>query len=301
MTYFEKLEELKSGISITPENFRNDYKNARQTLATFFGEALVTADVDCKAHGAGTVTFVTGHTIEDLIAEVSFANEIRRFSVSHMINCARFIKFVDTDTILEMWNATAKVSSELAAEFDKHKEAARLLAVETEKKAEEEQKANERYEQLKKKALFDFNKLANSDKASTTVNDEFYYALGWLAKHVGSLTAILPDYLGPAFEQTFGTNTPKTLVDGRAKTSGGYAKQWSWEFKCTIKKLKETAVPVCIQSVTADFSKGIHNTSFLWDLVKNHGFQFGKEQDIDKIRNTIPTQYIDLFEAGMTA
>jgi hypothetical protein len=115
------------------------------------------------------------------------------------------------------------------------------------------------------------------------------------------MTAILPDYLGSAFEQHFGTEAPKTLVDGRAKTSGGYAKQWSWEFKCTIKKLKETVVPACIQSVTTDFSKGIHNTVFLWDLVSNHGFQFGKKQDIEKIKDTVPAQFITSFETGLTA
>lgn len=166
------------------------------------------------------------------------------------------------------------------------------------KKALEEKKAEERYQNQKAKAIRDFETQAQSEK-TVSATDEFYYSLGWLAKHVGAMTAILPDYLGSAFEKYFGAETPKTLVDSRAKTSGGYAKQWSWEFKCTIKKLKETVVPAYLQDITTDFSKGIHNTSFLWDLVENYGFQFGPKQDIEKIRSHVPSEYIAIFEEGL--
>ena len=71
-----------------------------------------------------------------------------------------------------------------------------------------------------------------------------------------------------------------------------------WEFRCAIKKLKETTVPANLINVTTDFSKGIHNTAFIWDLVSNYGFQFGKKQDVDKIMDTVPNQYKVMFEAG---
>ena len=143
--------------------------------------------------------------------------------------------------------------------------------------------------------------MITNPKTFENPNEEFYYSLGWLARHMGSLVAILPDYLGQAFEKHFGLEAPKTLVDGRAKTSGGYAKQWSWEFKCTIKKLNETVVPSCLENVTTDFSKGIHNTSFLWDLVENYGFAFGKKQDPDKIAEYVPAQYKTAFANGLAA
>lgn len=175
---------------------------------------------------------------------------------------------------------------------------ARIQAELAKKKAEEEKKAEAKYQKTKAKAIQDFDELASAPRQISTT-EEFYYSLGWLTKHMGCLTAILPDYLGSSFEKHFGSDAPKTLVDGRAKTSGGYAKQWSWEFKCNIKKLKDTLVPAYLQTVTTDISKGIHNTSFLWDLVENYGFQFGKKQDTQKIRDHIPSTYLSVFEAGL--
>ena len=299
MTYFEKLEELKSNTSITPENFRADYKSAQQALADALGEAVCGLSVECKAHGTGTVTSTVGNTIEDLIAEVSFVNETKRFSVDHMINCAKFIRFAATDEAIEMWNATAMINSEFATEFDKHKEAARLLAIEAEKKAEADKKAEERYEQLKKKAVFDFNNLANRAKDSIIVNDDFYYALGWLAKHIGSISAALPDYLAGSFTKHFGDATNARIVDSKKKTVNGNAMQWTFGFKATVHQVE--VMPVTFVQYLSSTGKHIANTAFIWDLVSEHGFQFGKEQDVNKIKSTVPEQYIDLFEAGFAS
>ena len=175
---------------------------------------------------------------------------------------------------------------------------AREQAKEAEKKAKVDKEAEEKYERTKAKAIKDFEALTVAARPVAAV-DEFYYSLGWLAKHVGVITAKLPDYLGSAFEKHFGVEAPKTLVDGKAKTIGGYAKQWSWEFVASIKKLKGTTVPAYLQNITTDFSKGIHNTSFVWDLVENYGFQFGKTQDVDKIRSCVPADYLTSFEAGL--
>jgi hypothetical protein len=89
------------------------------------------------------------------------------------------------------------------------------------------------------------------------------------------------------------------LRDSKAKSVGGFAKKWNWSFSCSIKKLKGVTVPAYLQTVTTDISKGIHNTSFIWDLVENYGFKFGKEQDIEKIRSCVPTEHIAFFENGL--
>ena len=253
-----------------------------------------------KVYGEGQLTFVKAPLIGgSLYATVDFAIGTKTLSVDVLLaNSLLEMPEILTDILLE-------AQSVFKADFEERQQAQREVARfereqerQRQKDAKKAEEAEKKLEATKAKAIKDFEALAQTIQPVTTA-DEFYYSLGWLAKHVGAMTAILPDYLGSAFEKYFGADTPKTLVDSKAKTSGGYAKQWSWEFKCTIKKLKETVVPAYLQNITTDFSKGIHNTSFLWDLVYNYGFQFGKKQDVEKIRACVPADYLSFFEAGI--
>lgn len=236
---------------------------------------------------------------KDIFCKVAFADCIKHYQLETAIT-SKFLHF-DNEVLLDIYSAYLNVHKELTTQWTVRAEQLRVEAAEAAKKAEAEQKAEAAYQAKKLKAETEFEAMTKEAKTFENPNEEFYYSLGWLAKHIGTLTAKLPDYLGSAFERHFGSETPKILIDSRAKTSGGYAKQWSWEFKCTIKKLKETIIPTCIQNVTTDFSKGIHNTAFLWDLVENYGFQFGKSQDISKIAEQIPSQYLVAFNSGLTA
>jgi hypothetical protein len=253
-----------------------------------------------KTYGEGQLTFVKAPLLSPaLYATIDFATGTKTFSLDVVFSSQLLTMPEDlTEILLE---AQTAYKADFLAREQAQKEADRIIreeALAAEKKAEEDKKAEDAYQRRKAKALREFEELSEQ-VVPTDVTEDFYYALGWLARHIGTLTAIIPDYLSSAFEKYFGSDAPKTLVDGRAKTSGGYAKQWSWEFKCTIKKLKETEVPECLKNVTTDFSKGIHNTSFLWNLVANYGFQFGKTQDLDKIRSCIPSDYVSFFEAGL--
>lgn len=298
-TTIEKINELKNTeFNMTTVN--EDYLKAENELTVLLGACFIDAKVSCTTYGNGVVVSVSGDTVDDMILDIAFGSENKSFSLKHAMS-HNFIKFENADELVEIWNIAFEVHTFLYSQYRELKAANEQAIKDAAKKAEADKKAEAKYERLKEKSLKDFEVMQNRPREALTKADEFYYALGWLAKHVGSLTAILPDYLGPAFEKYFGSEAPKTLIDGRAKTSGGYAKQWSWEFKCTIKKLSETAVPACIQSVTTDFSKGIHNTSFLWDLVERYGFQFGKKQDETKIRQHVPAQYLPMFEAGLIA
>jgi len=56
-------------------------------------------------------------------------------------------------------------------------------------------------------------------------------------------------------------------------------------------------------SLTAGTGHVIHRTNcneFVKNLVLNHNFQYGKVQNIQNIRNTIPNQYLNDFEYGLT-
>lgn len=255
--------------------------------------------------GEGTVTEIAGDTFRSLMMQITFADgSVKKYCpnmTAAFANTKPFANPEDTELLLQYHEAAAALL-EAENEITRLEKQAELEAIAAEKKAKAEaekaKKAEAAYEAKKQKAIADFADMSNKVR-TVSVADNFYYTLGWLAKHMGSLTAILPDYLGGAFEKHFGIEAPKTLVDSRAKTSGGYAKQWSWEFKCGIKKLKEATVPTYLHTVTSDISKGIHNTSFLWDLVENYGFQFGKKQDVESIRSHVPTECLSAFEAGL--
>ena len=300
MSYFENMNEMMEGIVDDAMLTHEAYLETEAKLVDAVGNYVTGADVTCAKYGDGKIVAFKGTTLEDLIVDIEFAEGIKKFSLVHIMN-NKFIRFADILEVGDAWDSAFEVHTKLTGIYRECERVIRQQQIEAEKQAEAEKKAEAKYQKQKEQAVKSFDQMVQDANTSLSDVDEFYYALGWLANHIGSMTAILPDYLGSAFEKHFGAETPKTLVDGRAKTSGGYAKQWSWEFKCTIKKLKETVVPARIQSVTTDFSKGIHNTAFLWDLVSNYGFQFGKKQDVDKIREAIPTPYISSFETGLTA
>lgn len=300
MTYFETINEMQNSIGEETLMTRETYLEAESTIIKAISDYIIDAEVTNVKYGNGKVITLKGSTLENIILDIDFAGEIKQFSLIHIMN-NKSVKFVDTTEINDIWNSAFTLHNTLTSTYKTYGQALRQQQYEAKKQAEADKKAEAKYQKLREAAIKNFDQLVAEANSTLSDVDEFYYALGWLANHVGVMTAILPDYLNNAFERYFGTETPKTLVDSRAKTSGGYAKQWSWEFRCTIKKLKETVVPACIQNITTDFSKGIHNTSFLWDLVSNYGFQFGKKQDVNKIKETIPVQFIPSFEAGLIA
>lgn len=275
-----------------------EFDTVMSEFATDFFEVVKSAVINHKAYGSGIPKALDLRTYVCPIVTIAFPERDVRFLVSAFFE--GFLTASD-DEISEVITQYAEVYKNLVERHDALRKAESDAARAAAKKAEADKKAEASYQKQKEQAVKSFDRMVQEAGTTKSDVDEFYYALGWLASHTGALTAILPDYLGSAFEKHFGADAPKRLIDARAKTSGGYAKQWSWEFRCNINKLKETVVPACLQSVTTDFTKGIHNTAFLWDLVSNYGFQFGKKQDVNKIRETVPAQYISSFEAGLVA
>lgn len=279
-----------------------DYETSealREAINTELAQLAYPYTVKHTIYGEGQLTHIKAPLMGgSLYATVDFSAGTKTLSMD-VVLAKQLLEMPEIlmDTLLE-------AQTIFKADFIERQEAeiiaarvARVQAEEDKKKAIADQKAEEAYERQKAKALKDFE-VATKIARPISSTDEFYFSLGWLAKHVGAVSATLPDYLGAAFEKYFGAETPKTLIDSKAKSIGGHAKKWGWEFSCRVKKLNETTVPTYMQSVTTDISKGIHNTGFIWDLVDNYGFQFGKTQDIDNIRSNIPASYMSFFEAG---
>lgn len=251
-----------------------------------------------KVYGEGQLTFVKAPlTGGSLYVTIDFAVGTKTLALDVVL----------ANNLLEMPLTLADQLTELQtvfkADFIEREQAQRIAdrkareeAEAAEKKAREEKKAEEAYQKAKTKALKDFDDLANTARPISTI-EEFYYSLGYIAKHAGTVSAALPDYLEDAFKKYFGSEAPCRVVDSKKKGPAGYTSQWTWSFSISLKK-PET-VPAFLQDKLNPSGKSITDTSFVWDLVDNYGFQFGKKQDIEKIRECIPTDFLSFFEAGL--
>ena len=295
MKIYERLAEIDT--TLEAQTAKEVYEQKEAELIKLVGDYSLGAEMSCPGSGFGHVVAYRGNTFDNLIVDIEFASGTKSFALSHILTYGMFVKLEDTMELKQIWYEAALIHTTLTNNFNTIKRQQAEEARAAAKQAEAEKKAEEKYQSTKAKALKEFEEQVNTVRPKNKT-EEFYYSLGWLAKHVGVVTAKLPDYLGSSFEKHFGLEAPKTLVDGKAKTSGGYAKQWSWEFVASVKKIKDTVVPAYLQTVATDISKGIHNTSFVWDLVANYGFQFGKTQDFDKIRACVPAEYLEVFESG---
>ena len=65
-----------------------------------------------------------------------------------------------------------------------------------------------------------------------------------------------------------------------------------------IKKKSLDKIPAFLSQYLSKSGNAIANTSFIWDIVTNYGFKFGKTQDLDQIRGNIPTEYLTYIENG---
>ena len=146
----------------------------------------------------------------------------------------------------------------------------------------------------------EFETLTAREK-TTIATGEFYYCLGWMAKNCGTFATALPDYLLPYFQKQFGTAYEPRTVDSRKRTVNGYAMQWTISMTASIKKKSLDKIPAFLTQYLSKTGTSIANTAFIWDLVSDYGFQFGKVQDLDQIRSTIPAHCVTYFENGYAA
>lgn len=300
MTIYERIYEMKNNTVLEAETAKDTYFETEQKLASLIGELVMGAQVKSRVNvlGTGTVISYQGTTLDNLIIEIEFENVTKRFSLAHIL-ANTFIKFTETSEISKIWDEAFELHTKITKEYNAFEFAARQLALENKKKAEAEKKAEEKYQKLKEKAIQDFDNLVNNSNNVLSDVNEFYYSLGWLIRHTNSVSAALPDYLNDAFIKHFGSEAPHRVVDSRKRGPAGYQSQWSWSFSISLKKYD--TIPTFLTKHLNPAGKSVTDTSFVWDLVDNYGFQFGKKQDFEKIRRNVPSKYLESFNIGFNA
>ena len=208
----------------------------------------------------------------------------------------KFVTF-NKPEIQELWEKLFDIHLSLTDIYHKSEAVIREQQREAQKLEEKRQKAEAKNKQLKERAIKDFDKMAKKEGKEFRKEDEFYYALGWLANHNGAISATIPDYLEKAFIKQFGSDATYKSVDSSRLTSNGHSMQWTFSFKANLKKAEQ--IPAFLTPYLGSTGKSIASTSFIWTLVDDYGFKFGKKQDIEKIRSHVPANYLASFEAGL--
>ena len=252
-------------------------------------------NVTHRTHGNGQLLSVTAPANgNSLYANIDFGTGARTFALKALIDFKLVEMPEDIQTILTEAQSIFCTTYETAEQ--EKREAARL-AYEQAKKDAEEKKNEEKYQASKARMIKEFETLTAREK-TTVATGEFYYCLGWMAKNCGTFATALPDYLLPYFQKQFGTAYEPRTVDSRKRTVNGYAMQWTISMTASIKKKSLDKIPAFLTQYLSKTGTSIANTSFIWDIVTNYGFQFGKTQDLDQIRGTIPAEYLTYFENG---
>ena len=275
-----------------------EFENVKTQLISDFIQQVTGAEVNNQLLGHGHIVSCLNacNTLESLIFTVHYdLDETKNYGAAVALSSGS-LKFVDT-SLDDIWDDFVVWQYKLKGQYNKVVEDNRRREKE-EQKLEKKRKDNEKkMAGMKAQAEKEFEKLANS-KAKITKADEFYYALGWLAKHVGTITAKMPDYLEPAFIKHFG-DVEHTAVDSTKVGPAGFTSQWHLSMEASLVKAKE--IPAMLNEYLSQNGKKVSKTSFVWDLVDKYGFKFGKEQDIVEIRKLVPNQYVDLFIEGCKA
>lgn len=147
-------------------------------------------------------------------------------------------------------------------------------------------------------ALKKLNGLSNEDIAKDfDSTSRFFYVLGWIAGHTSSIRAAMPDYAENWFISKFG-NVPHTTVDSNKRTINNNPMQWALSMHISFKKAAYT--PYEVESKFKTKVRQINSVSFVWDLIENYNFVFGRTQDINAIRSTVPENYLADFDLGVT-
>lgn len=285
---------------LTINSTGEDFFNARRQLITDFIQRITGAEVTTDWRNPRTGRIVSCNNpcnnFESVIATVYFddTDETKYYGITAALNCGGLL-FVD-ESLVALYDEFKKANDNIKhTEFLAGQEVQRRQK--EEQKLEKKRKENEKkMEGLKVSAEKEFNSLLNQEKVTET--DEFYWTLGWLAKHVGTLTAKMPDFLEAGFVKHFG-DVEHTIVDSTKVGPAGFTSQWRLSMEASLVKAKE--IPATLTKYLNPTGKKLSKTSFIWKLVEDYGFKFGKKQDILDIMRCVPIEYVPMFNAGMEA
>lgn len=273
-------------------------ENVKAQLISDFIQQVTGAEVTNQLLGTGKIVSCMNfnNNFESLIFTVHFdLDETKNYGAAVAL-ASGGLKFVDT-SLDDVWDDFVVEQYKLKAQYNKAVEEDRCREKEAKKEAERLKKAEANYARLKEKSIQDFEELTKRTKQPVTETDEFYYALGWLAANAKNVSAVLPDYLDAAFVKYFGPEAPHRVVDSTKRSPAGWQQQWSWSFKISLKN--PDAIPAMLNQYVGHTGKDIARTSFIWDLVSDYGFKFGKKQDTLDIMRCVPIEYVPMFNEGM--
>lgn len=266
--------------------------------------STMTTAIACthKVYGSGKITELKfTENLEKPEMMMTFESAAKTVGLAYsIISKLGLLSFDETDTETlqnlfdEYLTEWTKLDETRKAEI-KAKREAEIEAREAKKKAQADAKKAEAFEQKKKRDIKDFEEKLKLSKPMSLAS-EFYISLGWLAKHTGTVSAALPDYLESTFVSHFG-DVPRRVVDSQKKGPAGWTSQWTSSFALSLKK--PDIIPAMFEQYLNPSRKALTDTSFVWELVDNYGFKFGKTQDLEAIRSCVPSDYISEFELGL--
>lgn len=282
---------------------QEEFNTVEAKLIADFESQIINAEVHNTLLGSGKIVACvnTCNNFDSLIITVYFdLDETKHYNAS-VAFATGTLTFADEATRI-MYETFKITHTNLVAQRMIQKATERAAEYEANKKAKADAKAEERYARLKEKSINDFNALTENTVPQYTGTDEFFYALGWLYKYIGTISAAMPDYLKNAFDKYFGAEAPCRVVDSSKRGPAGYQSQWTWSFRATLKK--HDSVPSILIPYLNDAQTAVVKTTFVWDLVDKYGFKFGKRSknaDIDDVLTNVPVKYVSAFYDGMNA
>lgn len=234
---------------------------------------------------------VSNHS-DDIFADVKYPD--RECTLSLRTSLLRNI-IQPSDEVKEILTRYLETTKTSYGVYEAEEREAYRIKQEQERKAREERIEKEKFEKRKQAALEKLNSIKpeQTSKLFKTPTSQ-YEVLGWMAKHTKSIKASMPDYMENWFVKIFGQEADRYVVDSNKRTSGGHPMQWSLSCKISF----DSEVPSLLLNKVASNKKAIDSVAFVWDLIDNYGFTFGKTQSYEQIESEIPNQYLDDFRRG---
>ena len=283
-------------------NNKEDFDKAQTQVINDFISWITGAEVtaDWRTPHTGRIVSCLNpcNTFESVIASVYFddTDETKSYGIVAAINCGGLL-FVD-ESMKALYDDFKAINDNLKHQLFEATQEARRREKE-EQKLEKKHKENEKkMEGMKVSAEKEFNNLLSESGKKDTETDEFYWTLGWLAKHVGTITAKMPDFLEAGFVKHFG-DVAHTTVDSTKVGPAGYTSQWRLSMEASL--VKANNIPATLTQYLNPNGKKLSKTSFVWKLVDEYGFKFGKKQDTLDIMRCVPIEYVPSFNEGMKA
>ena len=164
------------------------YFDLERGLIEDFKPHILNSQIGIRTGEVGVVVDVLGQNFDGMVICVDFGTAPKKYDINVGLR-SKFITVPDTD-LMTIYNDCMSLHNELTNLYTclKVEEDERLAALkrEEEDRIKEEEtriKAEEMYERRKENAIKSFENHINRESRVCDESDDFYYALGWLARY----------------------------------------------------------------------------------------------------------------------